>query len=124
MDVQRPESIRLDLLGESQPLRQVRRFVRLQAERAGLEEYGEDAALVTTELLEGAGEGLVPAAVGVDEVGGQLVVNVDLRGPSQVDLREHTLALLSQLTAAWGWQPVDEGVRVWGRLPAAPADAT
>ena len=124
MDARLPGSIWLDLLGEAQPLRQVRRFVRLQAERAGLDEYGEDAALVTVELLGGAGAGLVPAAVGVEEVEGQLVVNVDLRGPSQVDLCEHTRALLTQLTAAWGWQPVEQGVRVWGRLPAAAAEAT
>ena len=124
MDAQLSGSIRLDLLGESQPLRQVRRFVLLQAERAGLAEHGEDAALVTTELLEGAGTGLVPAAVGVDEVEGHLVVNVDLRGRSQVELGEHTRALLSQLTAAWGWEPLDDGVRLWGRLPGGPAEAS
>ena len=112
--------LRLDLLGDAEPLRQARRFVRLQAERCGLEQQGDDAVQVTAELLSGLGHRLRPTALHVTEAGGTLVLGVDLQyaddGPPP--LPQHTRAVLSHLSSDWGWGPAEAGARLWCRLLA------
>lgn len=98
---------------DGQALRQARRFVRLQAEQCGFEEHGEDATLVAAELLEGPEQDWVPTAVRVVEADGGLRVSVDLEGPQPLRLREHSEALLTAVSTAWGWTPEPLGVTVW-----------
>lgn len=114
-----PHVLRLDLLGEDEPLRQARRFVRLQAEQMGLEDAADDAVQVTAELLAGLGTGSDPTALRVGEDAGHLVVGVDVRftdGRTRPVLSGHTRDLLTQLSAATGWTPTDDGARLWCRL--------
>ncbi|WP_432561667.1 hypothetical protein [Kineococcus sp. SYSU DK003] len=112
------DGLRIDLLGDAEPLRQARRFVRLQAERSGLEEQGDDAVQVTAELLGGLGERLRPTALHVTDAGGTLVLGVDLQLPdsSPPPLPPETQALLSNLSADWGWRSAPDGAHLWCRL--------
>ncbi|NAZ86934.1 hypothetical protein [Kineococcus indalonis] len=112
--------IQLGLLGE-EAQRRARRLVRLEAERCGLEERGDDAALVTAELLEGPEGGAVPTAVRVGEADGGLLVGVDLRGPRVLHLRELSEALVSGLSSSWGWEARPGGVHAWCHLSGAAA---
>jgi hypothetical protein len=114
-----PHTLRLDLLGDDEPLRQARRFVRLQAEQLGLEDSADDAVQVTAELLGGLGAGTRPTALHVGEDAGALVVGVDVRFPddrTRPVLSGHTRDLLVQLSAATGWSPTDGGAQVWCRV--------
>ncbi|MEZ0491103.1 hypothetical protein AB2L28_02485 [Kineococcus sp. TBRC 1896] len=115
-----PHVLRLDLLGEDEPLRQARRFVRLQAEQLGLADAADDAVQVTAELLGGLGAGSSPTALRVGEDAGCLVVGVDVRfadGRTRPVLSGHTRDLLAQLSAATGWSPTDDGAQLWCRVP-------
>ncbi|WP_432486018.1 hypothetical protein [Kineococcus esterisolvens] len=107
---------RLELAGGVEPLRRARLFVRLQAERCGLQECGDDAALAAAEPLDGAEGDAVPAAVQVGAADGGLLVAVELRGRRLLHLREHSEALLSGLSSCWGWEARPRGVHVWCRL--------
>ncbi|GAA0310563.1 ATP-binding protein [Kineococcus aurantiacus] len=123
-----PASLGLDLLGDAEPLRAARRFVRVQAEQLGREEQGDDAVQVTAELLGDLGTGTRPVAVRVSEVDGALQVGVDVRfvgddghGADRPAVSARTRDLLTHLSTAWGWRPVDGGAHVWCRLPGPPA---
>ncbi|GAB3468412.1 hypothetical protein AB1207_15525 [Kineococcus endophyticus] len=115
-----PHVLRLDLLGDDEPLRQARRFVRLQAEQLGLEDAADDAVQVTAELLGGLGAGSSPTVLRVGEAAGALVVGVDVRfadGRTRPVLSGHTRDLLRQLSGETGWSPTDGGAQLWCRVP-------
>ncbi|MEZ0166110.1 hypothetical protein AB2L27_15230 [Kineococcus sp. LSe6-4] len=117
--VELPHSLPLDLLGDDEPLRQARRFVRLQAEQLGLEDVADDAVQVTAELLGALGEGTRPTALRVGEDDGALVVGVDVPLPGDRTppvLSDHTRDLLTELSAATGWSRTDDGARLWCRV--------
>lgn len=116
MDGASGSGVELGLLGEG-ALRAARRLVRLEAERCGLAERGDDAALVAAELLEGTEGGAVPTAVRVGEADGGLLVGVDLRGPRVLHLSEHSEALVSGLSSSWGWEARPGGVHAWSHVP-------
>ncbi|WP_432523384.1 hypothetical protein [Kineococcus sp. SYSU DK006] len=117
MDGSTESAITLDPL-DGLALRRARRFARSQAERRGMAERGDDAALAAAELLEGAEGAMVPTALQVSEADGGLVVGVDLEGRRPLHLHELSEALLSGLSSAWGWEARPRGVHAWCRLPA------
>ena len=115
--------VRLPLGTDDDALRQARRFVRLQAEQCGLDEDRGDAVTqAMAELLHAGGADRRLLAIEVSEAPDGIVIGVDVAGRQEVVPPESTRALLAGLSSDWGWEPVEDGVRIWCHLTRHAAD--
>ncbi len=115
-----PHVLRLDLLGDDEPLRQARRFVRLQAEQLGLEGRRRRRGPGHRRTARRSRRRVQPHRPARGGAAGALVVGVDVRfadGRTRPVLSGHTRDLLRQLSGETGWSPTDDGAQLWCRVP-------
>ncbi|GAA4979315.1 hypothetical protein [Kineococcus glutinatus] len=114
LDTRGADTTRLRLTPDADALAEARRFVRLCAERCGIDgDRADDVVQAAAELLAAGGRAHRPAAVEVREGADGIGIVVDLEVPGVLDVREGTAALLSELSLEWGWRRQPDHIQVW-----------
>ncbi len=127
----RTSPVRWELPASFAAVRTARAYVRDYVDGLLDPQTGEDAELITSELVANAANASTEASaveLGVQLIGNHLLIEVFDRAEgapqrccaSEFDEGGRGLLLVEELTRLWGWHPVPGGKVVWAVVPGDP----